>query len=239
MFTFLNVENSKAYETAMMLNNRLSSGLGLNYYQILGLNIDHTREELEKNYRDLMISFGNSSEYNEEKNYVYEAYKCFTSFLGSAWYEKNIGSQGMHNVVCQYEAMNNSKIMFKDLNDKIENKVVVNYIENKNNEFIENKIVGFLKSSNDFENISVECIDKFDIDFLGKNTAILQICDMSGNIIYCNKYLMNPDSRTLYSSDDDVIDGFKIASWGVYMTRKLELNRQNKLKKNNQYVKKI
>ena len=217
MFTFLNVENSKAYETAMMLNNRLSSGLGLNYYQILGLNIDHTREELEKNYRDLMISFGNSSEYNEEKNYVYEAYKCFTSFLGSAWYEKNIGSQGMHNVVCQYEAMNNSKIMFKDLNDKIENKVVVNY----------------------FENISVECIDKFDIEFLGKNTAILQICDMSGNIIYCNKYLMNPDSRTLYSSDDDVIDGFKIASWGVYMTRKLELNRQNKLKKNNQYVKKI
>ena len=239
MLTFLNGENSNAYQVAMHLDNKLKLiGYGFNYYQILGLNISYTKEELDKNYNDLINLMGDNSELEEEKTLVIDAHRRFTSFLGSAWYEKDIGSYGRSNVCRQYEVMKNSENMFLNLKNQIGNKLIINYIEKKDNSFVENKIVGLLKNSDSFKDISVECINDFNIDFLGQDTAILKITDMSGKEIYSNEYLLNPDKRNLYSSDEDIINGFKIASWGFYNVRKLELEKNQK-SNNNKYLKKI
>ena len=137
MLTFLNGENSDSYKMAVYLDDKLKViGYGFNYYQILGLDINYTREELDENYKNLMYLMSNNNVLEEEKKLVIEAHRCFTSFLGSIWYEKDVGSYGRSNVSRQYEVSNNSKKMFSNLEKETGNKVVVNYIEKKDNDFI-------------------------------------------------------------------------------------------------------
>lgn len=241
MLSFLDGENSDAYQIATNLDNRLKfTGYGFNYYQILGLNFDYDKKELEEHYEQLILLSCNCGSFSkEEQDLIYEAYKRFTSFLGAVWYEKDVGSKGMSNVNCQYEAMVNSKKMFDDLRKQIGKRLVINYIEKKDDEFVENKIVGTLKDSHDFDNIIFECVNDFNIDFLGEQTAILKICDMSGNEIYSNKYLLDSKKRNLYGSDQSVINGFKIASWSFYVARKLDAEKQKSLDVGKGYIKKI
>lgn len=240
MLTFLNGENSDSYKMAVCLDDKLKLiGYGFNYYQILGLDINYTREELDENYKDLMDLMSNNNVLEEEKKLVIEAHRCFTSFLGSTWYEKDVGSYGRSNVSRQYEVSNNSKKMFSNLKKEIGNKVVVNYIEKKDNEFIENNIVGILANVDNFNDITICGLDNFDIELLGENSAIIKITDKSGKVLYSNEYLEDKSKRELYTFEKDVVDGFKIASWGFYNVRKLELEKNLKNVKNNTYVKKI
>ena len=69
MLTFLNGENSDSYKMAVCLDNKLKLiGYGFNYYQILGLDINYTREELDENYKNLMDLMSNNNVLEEEKN---------------------------------------------------------------------------------------------------------------------------------------------------------------------------
>lgn len=239
MLSFFNGQSSEAYQVAMNLEEKLyHTCYELNPYQILGLGLGFDVEELEKNYNSLneLIDQNNESFSKEEVDLITNAYRSFTSILGATWYDRKMNSRMVNNVKQQSATMYHNEEMFKNLKEKINRKITVSYIENKNGEFVENKIIGNLKACNSFENIVIGCKANFDIDFLGEQTAIIEICDSKGNKIYTNEYLLNEDKRKLYDGSIDTVNGFRIASWSFYKARMLDATKNSK---NLSYTKKI
>lgn len=231
MLSFVDADRSSAYDVALELEDKLIKGpYPITYYQILGLNISCEKDEIDKNYRVLKnLMNNNSASFTlEEKKIIDEAYNCFTSILAYMGYEYKIKSFGAQNVKQQYDAMASTEKMFDNLSSKINQQVVVSYIENKNGQFIENKIVGNLDKCHYYNDVVIGCASDFVIDFLGEETAIIEICDLKGKQLYNNKYLLDENKRKLYDGSIDIINGFRIASWSFYKTRILDVYKQAK-----------
>lgn len=231
MLSFFNGQSSEAYKVAMNLEEKLCyTGYEFNPYQILGLSTSFDMEELNRNYNILnkLIEQNNGSFSKEEVDLITNSYRSFTSFLGATWNERKMNSHMVNNVKQQSEAMAHNEEMFKGLKENINQKITVSYIENKDGEFVENKVIGILNQCNPFENIVIGCEANFDIDFLGEQTAIIEICDSKGKQIYTNKYLLNEDKRKLYDGSIDTVNGFRIASWSFYKARILDATQNTK-----------
>lgn len=240
----LDVCDEKLFNKVLDLDESLGqTNYGPTYYQLLGVNLDCNKEELEKNYKDLerlMVDHPESFS-KDELEELTEAYKRFTSFLGAAWYEKNIGSKGMYNTEILYKNNKNFESMFENLRTKVGTQITVKYLEKCNDSFKEMTKVGILNSSVCYDSIflteikeySVEKI-KYRLDFLGSQSAIIEITDSIGKPIYLNPYLINTDKY-----NDDNIDAFKVVCYNFYMAKKIDVIENAKTKKGTAYTKKI
>ena len=228
MLSFLNGQNSEAYQVATKLEDLYVVAYELSNYQILGLGIDCNKNERENNYNELnnLIEQNGNNFSKEEIDLITNAYRSFNSLLVAVFNERKMNSYIIINIRQQYNTKDNTEKMFETLNSKINKLVTVSYIENKNGEFVENKIVGNLKECNSFNNVVIGCEANFDIDFLGEQTAIIEICDNKGQQLYSNKYLLDKNKRNMYDGSEDVVNGFRIASWSFYKARILDAYKQ-------------
>lgn len=228
MLSFFNGQSNKAYQVATKLEDLYIVPYELSNYQILGLGFDSDKSECENNYKELnsLIEQNINVFSKEEIDLITNAYRSFNSFLGAVWNERKMNSYTMNNIRQQYNAQANAEKMFDTLKNKINEVVTVNYMENKNGEFIENKIIGNLKECNSFNNIVIGCEANFDIDFLGEQTAIIEIYDSKGQQLYSNKYLLDKNKRNMYDGSEDVVNSFRIASWSFYKARILDAEKQ-------------
>lgn len=239
MLSFLNGQSSKAYQVATRLEDLYVVAYELSNYQILGLGLDSSKNERDNHYNELnnLISQNVNIFPKEENDLITNAYRSFNSFLGAVWNERKMNSYILNNIRQQYNAKANTEKMFDNLKSKINEVVTVSYIENKNGEFVENKIIGNLKECNSFNNIVIGCEANFDIDFLGEQTAIIEISDNKNKQLYSNKYLLEKNKRNMYDGSEDIVNGFRIASWSFYEARILDAEKQ--LKKGNVKMKSL
>lgn len=240
----LDVCDEKLFNKVLELDDSLGqTNYGPTYYQLLGVNLDCNKEELERNYKDLerLIVDHPESFSKDELEELTEAYKRFTSFLGAAWYEKNIGSKGMYNTEILYKNNKNFESMFENLRTKVGTQVTVKYLEKSNNNFEEMTKVGILNSSVCYDSIFLTEIKEYSVekikcrlDFLGSQSAIIEITDSTGKTIYLNPYLLNSEKY-----NDDNIDAFKVVCYNFYMAKKIDVIENAKTKKGTAYTKKI
>ncbi len=201
---------------------------GMTYYEILGVNIDANKTEMDENYQHIKQFMSTYKDYftDAEKNKVDEAYKTLTSMLSSIWYEKNLDTIAKNNTIQQYLSKKNTLEMFKKIHKQIGNYVLVNYIEIVNGEKVHNKLYGDLNHCNNFNNIIVDT--NFDIPFLGPNSAIIEIFDNNKQKIYENKYLKNPEILANYNSH--TYDIFRQTSWSYYISSQIQVLEKEKNK---------
>ena len=239
----LNVRDEELFNKVLELETNLGqTGYGPTYYQLLGVNLDCNKEELEKNYQDLKRLMNDHPELfsKDEVEELEEAYKRFISFLGSVWYEKDVGSKGMYNTKILYE--NNKKFasMFEALRENIGSQVTVSYLERHNDTFEKTKITGKLNSSVCYDSIFIDerkegSLEgtRYKIDFLSSQSSIIEIIDALGNTIYLNPYLKD---STKYN--DDYINAFRVVCYNFYMAKKIDVIENAETKKGIAYTKK-
>lgn len=244
----LNLCSEELFEKVLELDDRLGkAGYGMpNYYQLLGVNLDCSKIELDKNYQDINRIINDHSDYflEEEIEIIREAYKCFTSLLGAAWYEHKIGINGAHNTRILYDNDKMFQNMFNTLKLNKGRELTIDYLERENNEFIEKKVKGTLKSVVSYDSILLDQINSnglegitYKLDFLGKETAIIRIYDENGKNVYVNPYLIDSDKKAMYSVDN--VDSFRVVCYNFYMAKKIDVIENAKTKQGNAYIKKI
>lgn len=218
----LNLFDTSLLETILELDERLeinTYGNMLNYYQLLGVDLNCNKTELEKNYNRLMnlISKHRKCFTEQEIMQIKEGYERFSSVLGATWYEHNIGGVGAKNIQILYGNNKMFETMFRDVEANKGNAITVKYLEQNKNQFDEKKLESILISSVSYDSIVVHVLkdgkssDFKKIDFLGNETAIVEITDQTGVIIYNNPYLASLEKRKLYNNDN--LNAFRIVCY--------------------------
>ncbi|MCI8778540.1 MAG: hypothetical protein HFI87_05265 [Bacilli bacterium] len=209
----LNLFDTNLLETILELDERIeinTYGNMLNYYQLLGVNLDCNKTELEKNYNRLIELISKHRKYFTEQEimHIKEGYERFSSVLGATWYEHNIGSAGAKNIQILYGNNETFEKMFSQLEVNKGNEITVKYLEQNENQFDEKKLESILVSSVSYDSIIVHVLKDGKrngfkkIDFLGKETAIVEITNQAGETIYNNPYLASLEKRKLYNNDN-------------------------------------
>ena len=239
----LNIRDEELFNKVLELEPKLGhTGYGPTYYQLLGVNLDCNKEELEKNYQDLKRLMNDHSELfsKEETEELEEAYKRFISFLGSVWYEKDVGSKGMYNTTILYENNKKFQSMFEELRKNTGTKVTVKYLERNNDNFEEMKLEGKLNSSVCYDSIFIDELKdgslegtRYKIDFLSSQSSIIEIIYSVGKTIYVNPYFKD---STKYR--DDYINAFRVVCYNFYMAKKIDVIENAETKKGMTYTKK-
>ncbi len=227
----LDICDKKLFQTVLTLDDGLRpTNYGPTYYQLLGVNVDCNKEELIRNYgilRDLM-EYHNNCFMEKETTTFQECYKDFNGFFGSTWYEHKIGSAGMGNTQILYENNKRFKENFNELATKKDSNIIINYLKNESGVFVKKEISGKLKSVVAYDSISFnvvndakEEIEQYRIDFLGKDMAIIDICDENGKVIYVNPYLKDDKKLAMYHRGN--INAFRVLCYNFFMAKVLDV----------------
>lgn len=227
----LNLYDNTMLQTILALDEKLKTneyGSMVNYYHLLGVNLDCNKDELKNHYCELkkFIETHNNSFTEQEIQEINEGYKRFTSVLGAAWYEHNVGANGACSIQLLYD--NNKKFcnMFSTLETKKKKQITVRYLEQDHDEFIEKTVNGMLNSSVRYDSILINSLNVENgmikrIDFLGKETAIIDISDEAGKVIYNNPYLADLKKREMYNSNN--MNAFRIICYNFYMAKIIDV----------------
>ena len=223
-------------------NNNLDGRLqptcyGLTLYEKLGVNIDSSEEEKERNYQLIKKFMNSHSKYFslEEIDEIEEAHKRLKSILGSILYEGDIGSIGIRNTNLQYQAKIRAEKMFQNLKENLNNMVMIDYIENIDGEFVENKLLGVLNVCDDYDKVIID--NHFQISFLGDNSAIVQIVNKNKEQLYCNEHLLDKSKKESYNKETK--NNFRDISWSYFIANQIRIIEQEELDNNKTYTKKI
>ncbi len=227
----LNLYDDTILQTVLKLDEKLKRieyGSIVNYYNLLGVNLDCNKDELKKHYCKLkkFIETHNNSFTEKEIQEITEGYKRFTSVLGATWYEHNVGKNGAFNIQILYNNNKRFYDMFSVLDAQKGNQITVKYLEHNHNEFVEKTANGILNSSVGYDSILISLFNVENsitkkIDFLGKETAIIEISNESKNIIYNNPYLVDVNKRELYNSN--TVNAFRIICYNFYMAKIIDI----------------
>ena len=216
-------------EKQLVLNENLKpSFTSKTLYELLGVNIDSSFSEINENYWALqhLIDEYPSSFSSEDKNLIDEARNKLVSNLGRVYYESRLNSEQIHTICEQYKAKNQSKEMFDKLNSNIRKYVTVLYMEKypDNENFSISKTCGVLTDCVEYDKISM---NNHDISFLGYDSAIIEITNDKGDILYTNQYLKKFQEQ--YNKDN--VNNFREVTWSFYIAKMLDVKEQNKEKK--------
>ena len=212
----------------LILNEDLMlSFAGKTLYELLGVNIDSSFSEINENYWVLqhLIDEYPKSFSNEDKNLLEEARNKLVSNLGRIYYESRLNSDQIHTILEQYKAKIQSKEMFDKLHNSIRSYLTVLYIRkyNDNEKFSMSKVYGVLTDYVEYDSI---VINNHNISFLGYDSAIMEIINDKGDILYNNSYLKQ--FKEQYNKNN--INIFREAAWSFYIAKILDAKEQNKKK---------
>ena len=213
-------------EKQLVLNENVKSSFtGKTLYELLGVNIDSAFSEINENYWALqhLIEKYPKSFSSEDKALIEEARNKLVSNLGRVYYESRLNSEQIHTICEQYKAKQQSKEMFDKLHNSVSKFLTVLYMEkyNDNKNFSMSKTCGVLNDCVEYDRIS---INNRDISFLGYDSAIIEIINDKGDIIYTNDYLKKYHEQ--YNREN--MNNFREAVWSFYIAKMLDVKEQNK-----------
>ena len=194
-------------------------------YELLGLNLDASKEEIKMSYQQLKEDIALSNDYlitkNEELTRVEEAYQLLMDDDLRYQYDRSIDEIQKEQIENNFAHYQQALNMFLSLKDYIGKEVEIVYSWEDGKD----KSSGPLLSVENFSSVSIPGLR---LDFLSYHSAISSIKDMKTN----KMFYYNPYVPFAYRPHDlEYLTEIKKQSWGevVANRQKREVERQKEL----------